>query len=58
VSARGYLGRDEINVLKLTLHDRLVGYLAGYQSGRNVLSFARAFIEDESRATFGLITHP
>ena len=40
-------GRDEINVLKLTLHGRLVGYLAGYQSGRNVLNFAREFIEDE-----------
>ena len=23
---------DEVNVLKLTLHDRLVGYLAGYKT--------------------------
>ncbi len=49
---------DEINVLKLTLHDRLVGYLAGYQNGRNVLSFADEFKRDPSRPTFSLITHP
>lgn len=35
--------QEEINVLKLTLHDRLIGYLAGYQNGRNVLSFADDF---------------
>lgn len=27
----------EISVCKLTLHNRLVGYLAGFQSGKNVL---------------------
>lgn len=31
---------DEVNVLKLTLHGRLVGYLVGFRNGRNVLSFA------------------
>jgi serine/threonine-protein kinase HipA len=52
-------GRDkEINVLKLTLHDQLVGYLAGFYNGRNVLSFAPNFRYDTSRATFSLITHP
>ena len=52
-------GRDkEINVLKLTLHDQLVGYLAGFHNGRNVLSFAPNFRYDTSRATFSLITHP
>jgi serine/threonine-protein kinase HipA len=49
---------DEINVLQLTLHDRLVGYLAGFHNGRNVLSFADEFMQDASRPTFSLITHP
>ena len=51
-------GADEINVLKLTLHGRLVGYLAGFQNGRNVLSFADEFKKDPGRPTFSLITHP
>lgn len=49
---------DEINVLKLTLHGKLVGYLAGFQNGRNILSFADEFKHDPSRPTFSLITHP
>ena len=49
---------DECNVLKLTLHGKLVGYLAGYQNGRNVLIFADEFKDDEDRPTFSLITHP
>ena len=49
---------DEISVLKLTLHNRLVGYLAGFQSGKNVLSFAGEFKQDPNRPTFSLITHP
>ena len=49
---------DEINVLKITVHDRLVGYLAGFHNGRNVLSIAEEFKEDSSRPTFSLITHP
>ena len=49
---------DEINVLKLTLHDQLVGYLAGYDNGRNVLTFADEFIHNPSRPTFSLVTHP
>ncbi len=49
---------DEINVLQLTLHGRLVGYLAGFQNGRNVLSFDDEFKNDPSRPTFSLITHP
>lgn len=43
---------DEIIVIKLSLHDRLVGYLAGFQGGRNVLSFAEEFKSDVSRPTF------
>jgi len=49
---------DEINVLRLTLHGRLVGYLAGFKNGRNVLSLADEFKNDASRPTFSLITHP
>ncbi|WP_430010004.1 type II toxin-antitoxin system HipA family toxin [Methylophaga lonarensis] len=49
---------DEINVLKLSLHGRLVGYLAGFKNGRNVLSFAEEFKRDAGRPTFSLITHP
>ncbi len=48
---------DEISVLKLSLHERLVGYLAGFQGGRNVLSFAEEFKRDVGRPTFSLITH-
>ena len=49
---------DEINVLKLSLHGRLLGYLAGFHNGRNVLSFAGEFKEDPNRPTFSFITHP
>ena len=49
---------EEVNVLKLSLHNRLVGYLAGFQNGRNVLSFADEFTNDPARPTFTLITHP
>ena len=48
----------EVNVLKLTLHGRLVGYLAGAKDGRNVLSFVDEFRNDPERPTFSLITHP
>ncbi|WP_113907487.1 type II toxin-antitoxin system HipA family toxin [Aliidiomarina celeris] len=49
---------DEIKVLKLSLYGRLVGYLVGFQGGKNVLSFAEEFKHDSSRPTFSLITHP
>lgn len=49
---------EQAQVLKLSLHGRLVGYLAGFSSGRNVLSFASEFKEDPSRPTFSLVTHP
>ncbi|MCU7800252.1 MAG: type II toxin-antitoxin system HipA family toxin [gamma proteobacterium symbiont of Lucinoma myriamae] len=49
---------DGISVLKLSLHGRLVGYLTGFQNGRNVLSFADEFRLDPARPTFSLITHP
>ena len=49
---------DEVNVLQLMLHGRLIGYLAGFSNGRNVLSFAEEFTGDPGRPTFSLITHP
>ena len=49
---------DEVNVLQLTLHGRLIGYLAGFSNGRNVLSFAEEFTHDPGRPAFSLITHP
>jgi serine/threonine-protein kinase HipA len=51
-------GTNEVNVLKLSLHGRLVGYLAGFQDGRNVLTFADEYKSDATRPTFSLITHP
>ncbi|WP_417535590.1 type II toxin-antitoxin system HipA family toxin [Methylophaga sp.] len=49
---------DEVNVLQLSIHGVLVGYLAGFKSGRNVLSIADSFKNDPERPTFSLITHP
>ena len=51
-------GADEINVLRLKLHGKLVGYLAGFHDGRNILSFADEFKSNAARPTFSLITHP
>ena len=48
----------EVNLLQLRLHGRLVGYLAGFNNGRNVLSFADEFTGDSGRPTFSLTTHP
>lgn len=45
-----------VNVLKLTLHGRLVGYLSGFQDGRNVLTFAEEFKAGPNRPVFSLIT--
>lgn len=49
---------DEVQVLQLSIHDELVGYLGGFQNGRNVLTFADSFIHNPNRPTFSLITHP
>lgn len=48
----------QVNVLRLSLHSRLVGYLAGFNDGRNILTFADEFRNDHNRPTFSLITHP
>jgi len=49
---------NEIQVLELTLHNEVVGYLAGFQNGRNALTFADSFRHNPDRSTFSLITHP
>ncbi len=48
----------KISVLRLTLHDTLVGYLTGGQDGRNCLFFDEAFKANPSRPTLSLITRP
>ena len=47
----------QVNVLRLSLHSRLVGYLAGFNDGRNILTFADEFRNDPKRPSFSLITH-
>jgi serine/threonine-protein kinase HipA len=49
---------DEVRVLQLTIHGVLIGYLAGFKNGRNVLSIADTFRNNPERPTFSLITHP
>jgi serine/threonine-protein kinase HipA len=49
---------DEVNVLQLSIHGVLVGYLAGFKNGRNVLSMADTFKNNPERPTFNLTTHP
>ena len=54
---RGY-GSMKVRVLKLTLHGRLVGYLAGFDNGKNVLTFAQEFVMDDNRPTLSLTNRP
>ena len=49
---------EQVSVLKLTLHGQLVGYLAGFQGGRNSLTFSDGFKDNRQRPTFSLTTHP
>jgi len=49
---------DEVNVLQLSIHGVLVGYLAGFKNGRNVLSMADTFKNNPERPTLSLTTHP
>ena len=50
--------KNEVNVLQLSIHSVLIGYLTGFKNGRNVLSIADSFKNDPDRPTFSLITHP
>lgn len=49
---------NEVNVLQLSIHGVLIGYLIGFKNGRNVLSIADSFKHDPNRPTFSLMTHP
>lgn len=48
---------EKVRVLQLTLHNILVGHLAGFQDGRNILIFDEEFRNNPDRPTFSLITH-
>lgn len=50
--------RESVTFLQLSLHGRLLGYLTGFQHGKNVLHFAPEFYTDESRPTLSLLTYP
>ena len=49
---------EKLRLLELTLHGNLVGYLAGFQNGRNVLLFDDSFRNDTNRSTLSVITRP
>ena len=49
---------DEVNVLQLSIHGVLVGYLAGFKNARTTLSIADTFKSNRERPTLSLITHP
>jgi serine/threonine-protein kinase HipA len=50
--------KERVSVLRLTLRGVTVGFLAGYQGGRNVLSFDPTYRENDRRPTLSLVTHP
>ena len=54
----GTAGNSEVNVLRLTLHGELVGYLSGSGDGHNVLVIADEFKDNPDRPTLSLVTHP
>ena len=43
--------KERVSVLRLSLHGVTVGFLAGYQGGRNILSFDPEFRENDRRPT-------
>ena len=49
---------DSVEMLRLELHGRHLGYLAGYQNGRNIVVFDEAWRFDASRPTLSLSLHP
>jgi serine/threonine-protein kinase HipA len=49
---------ERVSVLRLSLQDISIGYLAGYAGGRNILTFDPAFVANELRPTLTLSTHP
>ena len=49
---------NTVAVLKLTLHHAVIGYLAGFQSGKNILVFTNSFRFDQQRPPLSLLTSP
>lgn len=49
---------NTVAVLELTLHHAIVGYLAGFQSGKSILVFTDSFRFDQQRPTLSLLTSP
>lgn len=55
------MATETVEVLKLSLHGVTVGYLAGYQGGRNILVFDSTYVANPDRPTFtlsGITDHP
>ena len=50
--------KERVSVLHLSLHGMTVGFLAGYQGGRNILSFDPEFRDNDRRPTLSLVTRP
>jgi len=50
--------KEKVSVLRLTLQNVTVGFLAGYQGGQNILSFSSEFRDNDRRPTLSLVTHP
>ncbi|WP_197671962.1 HipA N-terminal domain-containing protein [Halomonas sp. R57-5] len=49
---------DRLSILQLSLHGSVVGHLAGYSHGKNILLFDDEFRHNPERPTLSLITHP
>ncbi|MHA3098147.1 type II toxin-antitoxin system HipA family toxin [Acinetobacter brisouii] len=49
---------NSVSVLKLILHHVVIGYLAGFQNGKNILVFTDAFRLDSQRPTLSVLTSP
>lgn len=49
---------ERVEVLRLHLHGVTVGYLAGYQHGRNIFVFDKDYAANPDRPTLTLTTHP
>jgi serine/threonine-protein kinase HipA len=55
------MATESVEVLKLSLHGVTVGYLAGYQSGRNILVFDQEYVANTDCLTLtlsGISEHP
>lgn len=52
------MASETVEMLRLELHGSPVGFLAGYQSGRNIMVFDEAWRFDTSRPTLSLTLHP